>query len=280
MTKQSPDKELNKKLTKKEKIITNISITITTIGCILAVMLLYLIGMKITFYRNYMVSSVSQYSMVPTLNLNSYLKYGSDYYNDPNRTEFETDYVFIRKNADVKRGDLISAEVNWNKDGVLKRLIGLGGDKIRIAQVDAQGNETAISSEVAGYNLLVIPKGETNEELIYYMPKKRYIGKDKDGIEQYLTTTRNYNLFLSFIYNPSWSENVYVDETSNKTYIYLKDDEIFFMGDNWEVSLDCLEKGPAKRHEIKGRVDSIVTYGKNLRIATFRFYSVMIFKNY
>ena len=164
----------------------------------------------------YIQTPVEGFSMLPTFNMTV----------DSETTK--GDIVYINKIKQLKRNTVVVAEVKWNSNPIIKRLVGLPGDKIEIKDEDNK------------YVLYV------NDEIIYFKEKTDYsIDGIKGGTNEYFSNYKNYC---------ELKEN-------GKTYIQLGEDEYFLMGDNWGRTTDSVAHGPVKKSEIMGTVDACEEYG-------------------
>ena len=196
----------NKKSNKALKIIAQI----------LGFVFLTLCAVVIFFNLTHEYHIVSGSSMVPTLNNGS------------------TDGVFVSKIKSYSRGDIIVADKGekdekGNNIFVIKRLIAVGGDKIKITTID-------------GYCRVVL-KIEGEQEVVLDEP---YL----------LDYSVNNGLNVRF-------EKMISDcllSTDEQGFLEIGQDEIFYLGDNRLVSNDCSVYGPKKKSLVVGKVDYIA-YG-------------------
>lgn len=159
--------------------------------------------------------------MQPTLNSNV------------TQPDIEGDTIFINKYARINRNDIVVAKVNWYEHYIIKRLVGVPGDKIEI------------KDENTHYAFYV------NDNLIYTKEKTG------DGSSLNKTGTNGYySRYLDFLKNEKY-QSIVVNEYEN-SYILLGANDYFVMGDNWGHTTDSIEKGPIKRNEIIGKVDLII----------------------
>lgn len=142
--------------------------------------------------------------------------------------DYKQDIAYInRLDNTVTRGDIIVVETSQSVY-VIKRLIALGGDRIKI-------EENAVTHEIEVYlngDLLV-------EDYVVY----------KSGLS---FTLANFNLLKAN--HPEYFDG---DE------LVVPDNYIFYLGDNRGQSLDCSTYGPVSIDEFVGRVDIIIPYGTN-----------------
>lgn len=144
------------------------------------------------------------------------------------------DYVYINPYREMNINDIVVADVDWNNESryVIKRLVGTPGDQIQIV----------LNDEMSEFSLKV------NGETIYTLDYSRefYNG--------------SYMKYVNFINSDSSNVGLTPD---GERCIELHDDEYFLMGDNWDVSLDCLSNGPVASDDIVGVVDVVIPYKSN-----------------
>lgn len=159
-------------------------------------------------------------SMQPTLN-------GVD--------ENKQDYVYVNtKNKDYNYGDVIVINVVWDNEPIIKRIIGMPGDKIDIVFVD---NE---------YKL------ERNGEII----EEEYIYIDRDPdtptkMKNGMAKTRERLLGLKDSNPELFEDGKYI----------VEDNEVFVLGDHRQVSIDSSKWGAFSLEDIVGKVENIRYYG-------------------
>ncbi len=218
---------------KAKKILTNISHVILTL-LLIAVVLFSLV--MITFNVSYIKTRVRGYSMYPTLNEN--VESG----------DVDGDIVYINKFAPVSRGAIAVASVDWWDSSIIKRVVGVPGDEIKIVDTGDRYNR---------YNLYV--NGAILE-----------IDGEPYTREKTIESTMYYQThYLEFFSNAENVDNIKLDE-SGDLCIALNEDEYFLMSDNWALaSEDCLLHGPINYSNFIGRVDIIVHVNENEIISTF-----------
>lgn len=164
--------------------------------------------------------------MQPTLNLNM---------QDPNA---DGDIIYINQYAEVNRNDIVVAKVDWHTDLIIKRVVGVPGDKIQI------------KDETSHYGLYV------NDNLVYTKEKN---GKN-DPFNK--TGTNGYYGYYLKLLDGSTDEGKdishLIKEDENGKYIQLGEDDYFLMGDNWGHTTDSIFKGPEKKSSFIGKVDLVV----------------------
>ena len=184
-----------------------------------------------TFYHTHTQERVKGYSMLPTLNSNV----ESD--------NILGDTIYVSTTAKIRLNDIVIASPEWHDKLIIKRLVGLPGDKIQIKNVDEH------------FELYI------NDKLLY--TRNKYL---ENGAVDYSGTYSYYQKFNSFLTDERFSE--YVETENGESYIKLDEDEYFLMGDNWGHTLDSLSEGPVSRKEIIAKTCLIIEYGKNHLIET------------
>jgi len=178
-----------------------------------------------TFFIVYSRSKVNGYSMLPTLN-SSFEKYKKN------------DIVYINRFSNVRTGDIVVLDLskNANFNGyAVKRLIATEGDIVNIVY-DGVDRE---------YDLIV------NNKVFYSMEYQDF-------------GYNTYNSFLQYVSNHQHdTSRIYRDLDGNIQGIIIKSNEIFVLGDNWNLSKDSSMFGPFKKSTIVGRVDIIVKPNQN-----------------
>ena len=169
----------------------------------------------------YLETNVRGFSMQPTINMNV---------TDPN---IEGDKIYINKYTDITNNDIVVAKVSWFDNYIIKRVVGMPGDKVEI-------------------------KDETTHFAVYVNDTLLYT-KEKYGEDRPFDPTGSYGYYknyLDFLTKPEFQD--YVETKNGTSYIKLDEDEYFLMGDNWGHTTDCIAKGPAKKSELVGKVELIV----------------------
>lgn len=186
----------------------------------------------IIFNIVYITAPVSSFSMYPTLN-----KDAPDF-------ETEGDYAYLNRFASYSNNDIVIAEVDWNEDAIIKRLIASPNDYF---QIKDEGENYALY-----VNDKFVYSREKNDKSIHNL-----IGGTNQYYQNYLTLLKN---------NP---DNVVLNE-NNEECFKLKENQYFLMGDNWGESLDCIVEGPVSKEQILGKVDFIVYMNENKHWAIFK----------
>lgn len=243
------------------------------IGGIIALVIVagacFVLSVQISFRRRYEVSVCNQYSMVPNINLSLYLN-EYVYKTEDDADSQPGDYALVDKKAkNFKVGDIVSAHVSWpetkENEAVVKRLVGMPNDKIRIDREVLDGGRI-------NYHLYV------NNKLLYTKPQIEVLGVSTvSGKELILDNSSTYNSYLYYL--ATNLEQVGVDE-SGKPCIVLGEDDYFILGDNWESSYDCMDKdcGPISSANLGHIVVAIINYDANYRMEMFRYSFKLLFK--
>ena len=225
---------------KSKNILFNILSAVTTLLCMLLV--LFSICFFV-FNLSYSKTRVRGYSMQPTINKNV------------QSANEDGDLVYLNTFRGLKTDTIVVADVSWwQKGSIIKRLVAMPGDVIRIEQTATE------------YNLLV------NNNLVY--SKAKY-----DTFGNLNTDVRNYfeHKYQAFITNTTSFDGYFVDHSSNlkevdgNICIVLNEDEYFLIGDNWTDSMvDCMTFGPVNKSEIVGTVELIVDVKDNMVLSVAR----------
>lgn len=154
---------------------------------------------------------------------------------EPTLNNGSTDGVFVSKIKSLQRGDIIVAnkgekDTNGKDIFVIKRLIAIGGDKIKISQIDGR------------CRIILILNG-TEEQVVLDEP--------------YLLNYSVNNFLKDRFSNMVDNCNLQLDDNG---FLQIAQDEVFYLGDNRTVSNDCSVYGPKKRELVVGKVDYIA-YG-------------------
>lgn len=198
------------KVKKKGKVF---NIIINSIMMLLIVVCLSVLFFNLTHTYHYVEGS----SMQPTLNYTS------------------EDAVISSKIKSRKRGDIIILEKEERDSNgeiiyIIKRLIALEGDQVAVKLVDDQ------------YRIILIKKGETEEEILE---------------ENYLISYENNSILYKNFYN--MAKRLYGVEQDG--FLTIPENHIFYLGDNRLTSSDCASYGTKSKELIVGKVDYII-YGK------------------
>ncbi len=211
---------------------------LTGILVLLTLALAFFSLITISFNFTHIKTNVYEFSMYPTLN------YGVASSAD------KGDTVYINKYHNISRGDIVVAQTSWHSKPVIKRLVALPGDSLRIEPAEG------------GYNLIV------NEKVLYFKPQFTDYPDDYGPGTVHGDNSAKYQEYLNFIASEENAENV------KGNNIVLHEDEYFLMGDNWSASKDSLTKNliatdgkqfnfAVNRQSIMGKVDVIVHVNEN-----------------
>ncbi len=195
-----------------------------TILSLLSIFFIFIGILNVYFYFNYKVTYVRGFSMLPTINSNV------------ERDNEAGDKIFINmKTKSIMSNDIVVAHVDWFEHEIIKRVVGTPFDRIEI------------QDQVNHYDVFV------NDKLLY--SKEKYGIDNEDEKTGSIGYYAKYLQFFDLETNPQNAKNI--KEFNGKKYIVLNENEFFLMGDNWGHTTDSIEKGPAKRSEIIGKVDYI-----------------------
>lgn len=162
------------------------------------------------------------------------------------------DRILINQFKTAQLNDIVVAEVDWHADLIIKRVVGMPGDKIEI------------KDEITHFALYV------NDNVLYT--------KDKYGDNSYLNPTGSYGYYKAYLsFLDSYEFSDYVETDGENKYIKLDENEYFLMGDNWGMTLDSLSKGPIKESNILGVVDLIIDVNDKNPFTPFIFFMKKIF---
>ena len=163
-------------------------------------------------------------SMAPTLNKNETL-------------ESECiDGVFVSKIKSYSRGDIIVAkrEAGESFKFVIKRIIAISGDKIKIEEID-------------GVNRVVLIKDGEEESIVL----------EEEYLNDYSVNEYLFNSFNNMVQNGFYT----LDENG---FLEIEEGYVFYLGDNRKKSKDSSVYGPVKKENIVGKVDYIIYNNTNM----------------
>lgn len=196
---------------KKDQIIISIQKIIVTIIWFFTIFILLMTTFNIIYIRTPVVG----FSMQPTLNATV---------DDPNE---KGDYVYINRFFLGQKNDIVVADVSWNSQYIIKRVVATAGDKLKIYR------------EEDTLYLLV------NSDIFYTRSISDTVGDENYG---------NRNTYENFLdYKDNNSERF--DENG---FLVLTENELYILGDNWAESYDCSSEGPIQRDNLIGRVDIVI----------------------
>lgn len=146
------------------------------------------------------------------------------------------DGVFVSKIKSYTRGDIVVAKRNDEETQkyVIKRIIAIGGDKIKIELIE-------------GVNRVVLIKNGENESVVL----------DEEYIDNYEINKYLLDSFNSMIINCGYT----LDENG---YLLIEKDCVFYLGDNRINSKDSSSYGMVLKKDIVGKVDYIVYGNTNM----------------
>ncbi len=202
----------NPKIVKKTRwdILPNIFLFLAGLFCFTFIMINF-------FTYSYFI--VKNSSMSPTLNTN------------PNGIN---DAVYVNRFAKIEVGDIIVIRNEQTSYSVIKRVIGLGGDKI--------GFITKVEDGEIIRKLVRIPKG-----------LQTYYEINEDYLENPMVNEYAFEKFQNLV---SKEDNVEIVE--GIAFYVVGDNEIFYVGDNRTASFDCFNYGSVSENLLIGRVDVII----------------------
>ena len=190
---------------------------------IIFVILLTLCGVVIFFNVTHEYYDVLGPSMSPTINAGVV------------EENTKKDAVFVSKIKNIQCGDIVVAtklDNEGNSYHVIKRIIAMGGDKIKIEQVD-------------GDNRIVIIKNGQTESVVL----------DEEYLSDYAINKQLKKEFTEMI--------ILCDlQLDLDGFLLIPNDCVFLLGDNRSASRDSADYGPVKRSTIVGKVDYII-YGNS-----------------
>ncbi len=190
-----------------------------------------------TFCFTHIKTDVKQFSMYPTINKNV-----------TSSTVFG-DTVLVNTCAELNRGDIVVAKLFKDETPVVKRLVAMPNDSIRISP-----------SERGGYELFV------NENLIKSVPSIINYPDEHGGFVDGESSIKYYQ-FLALVEGlkeNTETENRVKQNTAGQDMLILKDNEYLLLGDNWANSKDSIATGVmATKNNIYGNVDLIIQKGSN-----------------
>lgn len=197
--------------TKKEQVIVIMQKIIVTIIWFFTIFILLMTTFNIIYIRTPVVG----FSMQPTLNATV---------DDPNE---KGDYVYINRFFLGQKNDIVVANVSWNPQYIIKRVVATSGDKVKIYR-----DENTLY-------LLV------NSDIFYTRTVSDTIGDDNYG---------NRNTYENFL---EYKDN-HPARFDENGFLVLAENELYILGDNWAESYDCATQGPIKKEDLIGRVDIVI----------------------
>ena len=144
------------------------------------------------------------------------------------------DVIYINNFGKFHKNDIVVMDLRDNPDFgdfIIKRLVATAGDVVSITIED---NHYAL---------------KVNTQLIY---TKSF----KEGLDTYLA-------FINYIKEHMYQSSRIVKLANEEYGVKVNDDEVFVLGDNWNVSKDSATVGPLKKKTIIGKVGFIVPAGQN-----------------
>lgn len=143
---------------------------------------------------------------------------------------------FVKNNSSFTYGDIIVVHKNQKTD-VIKRVIAMEGDKVGFYNL----NPKEQNLDNKKYKVVLIKSGQTEPTFLN---------------ETYLSSidvnTTSYNKFVHL----NNLENVNINEQTVKM-LSIKENQVFYLGDNRAVSEDCSSYGAVAVSQVQGKVDQI-----------------------
>ena len=191
---------------------------------IILILTIAICGVVIFFNVTHIYYQVKGPSMAPTLN------------SGVEGQETVKDYVFVSKIKGYGRGDIIVLKKEDENKDIIKRVIAVGGDKLKIENIN-------------GYNrIVIIFAGESQSRVL-----------DEPYLPSYDANEYILDYFNGLLNNESL--NINADENG---FVTIPENEIFFLGDNRSRSDDSLDSNfTAPVSNVVGKVDYIVYGGEN-----------------
>lgn len=148
------------------------------------------------------------------------------------------DGVFVSKIKEYTRGDIIVLNRNYGtneeKKDVIKRLIAIEGDKIKVSTYKGE------------YRIIMVYAGETEMVVL-----------DESYLPDYSVNQVLYNNFNNMVNNMGY-------ETDRLGFLEIPEGMIFCLGDNRENSVDSSTYGLVMREAVIGKVDYIIYNNENV----------------
>ena len=201
----------------KESILIKI---LKALGSILFCLILLLCAVVFIFNQIFEYHGVYGTSMAPTLNAESE----------------DADAIYIRKNIPCEIGDMIVAQNPYSSKHVIKRLLGLSGDKIAV--------ECCTEGFSFVYKIWIIKAGAT-EPMQF-----KLAGKD------YLESSALFNDLYTTQLSKKDFENI-----NGLSYLVVPDGFMFFISEG--SSNDCAEYGAIPYKNYIGKVEYVIYGRKN-----------------
>lgn len=150
------------------------------------------------------------------------------------------DGVFVSKIKGYTRGDVVVLDKNYGVEGeqerfVIKRLIAIAGDKIKVAM-----------HTDSTYRIFLIKAGETQVQVL-----------EEEYLQDYSVNIRLFDNFSHMLQN----QILQADENG---YVTIPDDQIFVLGDNRNNSTDSSVYGTKPQKAVVGVVDYVAYNNNNI----------------
>jgi len=249
---------------RKEKIATKV---LYRFLFVLVVVFVIFFSVNIAFNQKYSYITISGQSMQPYLNPT------------PSRMDvlidgvvqksWVQDGVYVEKTKDITYGDVVIIENVSAEKTVIKRVLGLEGDYISLALVE-------VSPGVYRYRLLRVKNHSSWVEVI----NEDYV---KDYYEWYIgDTPKQENLLSNVYYEPLFYTHFFGGDYESKFYnvegidgqvkfFKVPENEIFYLGDNRNHSIDSRERGTTSVDNVYGKMACLVRNGSYYKGNDFHF---------
>lgn len=173
-----------------------------------------------------------------------------DYYNvdgvSMQPTILEGQAVFASMGENYTYGDIVIG-YNLNSVKIVKRVIGLGGDKISL-----------VLNDEGYYDTLIIYK---NTSQIVVLQENYVVNKISGGIWSDISTNINYSNYYDYFINKLSNQKTFEEieyNTEIKKFLVIPENSVFLLGDNRFNSVDCATYGSLECSSIVGKVKMIV----------------------
>lgn len=178
--------------------------------------------------------------------LNVFLEYhevrGGSMYPTLNGDARDEDFVYSSVTQNVGYGDIIIYRASEDEDEqerlVIKRLIGLGGDCVKVRETPELDNDANVIFEI----------------LIKYNGTDEWILLDDSYVSSRAT---NYALYEK-LYNRNVHNKTILEDENGERYLQIPEGYFFAIGDNRVTSYDCSSYGPLPIERIHGKVEFVI----------------------